>query len=124
MNLLTMFRQWKDVAEYEPQAVIFAEGDTADAMFVIVSGEVELTLHGKSLGTEGEGGIIGEMAMLESATRNSTATALSSVRLARLERAQFQKLIGDSAEFALRAMTTLANRLRAVDQFIVARLEQ
>ena len=123
MKALPVFRNWKDVVEFQPDAVIFTEGDLADALFVILSGDVELTLHGASLGMEGEGSIIGEMAMLDSAPRRSTAVARSAVRLARLDRAQFQKLIRENAEFALRSMTALANRLRAVDRIIVERAE-
>ena len=38
--------------------VIFRECDLADQIFVILSGEVQLTLHGEALTTEGEGGVI------------------------------------------------------------------
>jgi CRP-like cAMP-binding protein len=122
MSFLTMFRNWKDIEEFDPQAVIFSEREPADVVYVILSGDVELTLHGKPLGTEGAGSIIGEMAMLEAATRNATATARNHVKLARLDRGQFQKMIGESAEFSFRAMTVLANRLRAVDGFIISQM--
>lgn len=124
MNFLSLVRHRKDLVGYAPGEVIYAQGAPADSLFVIVAGEVELSLHGKPIAMEGEGGIIGEMALLDSATRNSTATARSVVELAKLDRIQFQKLIGENAEFALRAMTALANRLRAVDKFIVASLDK
>jgi CRP-like cAMP-binding protein len=124
MSYLTTFRKWKDIEEFDPRAVIFSEREPADVVYVILSGDVELTLHGKSLGTEGEGSIIGEMAMLDAATRNATATALSRVKLARLDRAQFRKMIGENPEFSFRAMTVLANRLRAVDRFIISHMDE
>lgn len=124
MSFLSSLRHRKDLVEYEPGDVIYSKGEPADTLYVIVAGEVELSVHGRSLGVEGEGSIIGEMALLESATRNSTATARSGVRVARLDRAQFQKLIGEHADFALRAMTVLANRLRAVDRLIISKLEK
>jgi len=123
MSFLSMFRHWKETAEYGPGDVIYAEGAPADTLFVILAGEVELTVRGRSLGVEGQGSIVGEMALLESATRNSTATARSSVKLARLGRREFQQAISENAEFALRAMTVLANRLRAVDQFIIRKMD-
>jgi len=123
MSFLSMFRHWKETAEYGPGEVIYAEGAPADTLFVILEGEVELTVRDRSLGVEGPGGIIGEMALLDSATRNSTATASSSVKLAKLDRRQFQQAISENAEFALRAMTVLANRLRAVDQFIIRKMD-
>ena len=124
MKFLKQFRNWQDVEEYPAQSVIFSEGDPADMLYVILSGEVELSLHGKSLGTEVEGGIIGEMAMINSATRNATATAVSAVKLARLDRDQFRDMIGKSSKFSLHAMTVLANRLRAVDQYIISEIDQ
>ena len=124
MKFLKQFRNWQDVEEYPAQSVIFSERDPADMLYVILSGEVELSLNGKSLGTEVEGGIIGEMAMINSATRNATATAVSAVKLARLDRDQFRDMIGKSSKFSLHAMTVLANRLRAVDQYISTELDQ
>ena len=124
MGILKMFRNWQEVEEFDSEAVIFTEGDPADQLYVILAGEVELTLHGDSLGSESKGSIIGEMAMLESATRNATATARGKVKLAKLDRAELQKMIRKSPEFSLRAMTVLAKRLRAVDQYISAQLDR
>lgn len=124
MGILKMFRNWQEVEEFDPEAVIFTEGDPADQLYVILAGEVELTLHGDSLGSESKGSIIGEMAMLESATRNATATARGKVKLAKLDRSELQKMIRESPEFSLRAMTVLAKRLRAVDQYISAQLDR
>lgn len=124
MGILKMFRNWQEVEEFDPEAVIFTEGDPADQLYVILAGEVELTLHGDSLGSESKGSIIGEMAMLESATRNATAVARGKVKLAKLDRSELQKMIRESPEFSLRAMTVLAKRLRAVDQYISAQLDR
>lgn len=124
MGILKMFRNWQEVEEFDSEAVIFTEGDPADQLYVILAGEVELTLHGDSLGSESKGSIIGEMAMLESATRNATATARGKVKLAKLDRSELQKMIRESPEFSLRAMTVLAKRLRAVDQYISAQLDR
>ena len=118
MSFLEMFRDWKDVEEYHAGTVIYSEGDSADLMYVIISGEVELALHGNILGVEKEGGLIGEMAMINSDSRNSTATTLSKVKVARLNLAQFRTLVSDNAEFSLHVMAVLANRLRAVDKYI------
>lgn len=118
MQLLDIFRDWKDVVEFPAKTVIFTERDPADAMYVILSGEVELTLRGEPLGAESEGGMFGEMAMINTGTRNATATTLTKVKLARLNHEQFQKIVGENAEFSLHVMAILANRLRAVDYYI------
>ena len=119
-----MFRDWKDVEEYHAGTVIFSERDPAEVMYVVISGEIELTLHGEPLGAEGAGGIIGEMAMINSSSCGATATALNEVRLARLDRDQLKVFIDKNTEFALHAMAVMANRLRAVDKYITAHIEQ
>ena len=124
MRFLDMFRDWENTEEYDARTVIFSERDPADVMYVILSGEIELTLHGEPLGAEGEGGIIGEMAIINSATRSATATTLSKVKLARLGRDEFKALIADNTEFSLHVMAVLANRLRAVDQYISTQFAQ
>ena len=124
MRFLEMFSDWEDVEEYRAGTVIFSERDPADVMYIIISGEIELTLHGEPLGAEGEGGIIGEMAMINSATRSATATTLTKVKLARLNRDQFRVFIDENTEFALHVMAVMANRLRAVNEYITTQFAQ
>jgi CRP-like cAMP-binding protein len=122
MNMVELFHDWKDVVEYPAKTVIFSERDPADFMYVIFSGEIELSLRGEPLGAEAEGGIIGEMAMINAATRSATATTLSKVRLARVDRDRFRELVNNNGEFSLHVMSVLANRLRALDNFITLHL--
>ena len=124
MKFLELFHDWEDTEKYRSGTVIFAERDPADVMYIILSGEIELTLHGEPLGVEGEGGIIGEMAMINSSTRSATATTLTKVKLARLDREQFRVFIHDNTEFALHVMSVLANRLRAVNEYITTQFAQ
>ncbi len=118
MAYLDLFEGWADTETFESQAIIYSEDDPADCMFVILDGEVDLSYHGESMGIEKRGGLIGEMAVLDTAVRGATATALTPVRAARLSRAQFKDCIDRNSEFAFHAMATLANRLRAADRFI------
>ena len=124
MKFLELFHDWEDVEEFRSGTVIFAERDPADVMYIVLSGEIELTLHGEQLGAEGEGGIIGEMAMINSSTRSATATTLTKVKLARLDREQFSVFIHENTEFALHVMAVLANRLRAVNEYITTQFAE
>ena len=122
MNFLKKFRNWNDIVEHPSGTVIFPEGSPAEFLYIIISGEVELTLRNEPLEVEGVGGIIGEMALVESATRSATATALCDVKLARLNRDQLGELMKDDNEFSLQLMSVLANRLRAVNRYISSQL--
>jgi CRP-like cAMP-binding protein len=119
MNMLEYFKNWSDVVEFPKKAELFHEMDTADYMYVVLSGEVEVTLRGEPLGAELEGGIVGEMAMINDATRSATAVALTKVKAARVNREQFKRIIVDNPDFALHLMQVMANRLRVADQVIV-----
>lgn len=124
MTFLAIFGDWGDVTEHGAGTVIFSEHTPANVMYVVLDGEVRLTRQGEPLDTEGRGGVIGEMAMIESATRNVTAKAFTDVRLARVDRDQFRRLIAENTEFALHVMAVLANRLRAVDNYVTAQLDK
>lgn len=123
MAYLDLFEDWSDTETFESQAIIYSEDDPADSLFVILDGEVDLSYHGDSLGVERRGGLIGEMAVLDTAERGATATALTPVRAARLSRTQFKECIDRNSDFAFHAMATLANRLRAADRFIRKKTE-
>ncbi|NNK33574.1 MAG: Crp/Fnr family transcriptional regulator [Xanthomonadales bacterium] len=118
MNFLRKFRNWEHVDEVRDSEVIFTENEPADVLFVVLSGEVQLSLRGEVLATEGEGGIVGEMAMIESADNSTTATAIGEVRLARVDRDQLRQVIAKNGDFSMHVMGVLANRLRSVDQYI------
>ena len=123
MNLLEMFRDWEDIVEFPKKTTIFSEWDTADFMYVVVSGEVELSLLGEPLGMEGPGGMIGEMAMIHSmGARSATAKTLTNVKMARLNRNQFRKLVSENTDFAFHIMEVLANRLIVANTFITRQL--
>ena len=122
MEFLKKFHNWKAVEQHPADTVIYPEGAPADSLYVVLSGEVELSLHGNTLEVEKTGGLIGEMAMFESATRSATATALTDVKLARLDRDQLALFMNESTEFSQQVMTVLANRLRVVNEYIATNL--
>jgi NADH:ubiquinone reductase (H+-translocating) len=83
-------------AHYEPGEVVFEEGDSGDSLYMILSGEVEVTkrVGGKpqtvrSLGT---GEYFGEMALLGRHPRSATTRALSALDVLVLPGADFSAL--------------------------------
>ena len=118
MNLLEKFKDWEDISEFSRGEVIFRELQEPDYMYVLLEGEVEVTLRGEPLGAELAGGLIGEMAMINSSSRSATATVLSNVKAARIDRDQFRIIIQNDPDFALHIMNVMANRLRVADQLI------
>lgn len=73
-------------------APLFAEGDAADAFYLVVSGCVEVSRAGLLLDRVGPGGHLGELALVGSGTRSADATAAEPTRLLRLSRDDFHAL--------------------------------
>jgi CRP-like cAMP-binding protein len=117
VNFLRKLRKWNDVKDYPARTVVFAEGDPADYLYIVLSGELELTISGDLLSTESAGGLVGEMAIIESAQQGAEATTLTEASLARFDRDQLSDFMHQNSEFSVHVLDVLASRLRLVDEY-------
>lgn len=110
---------------------IFAAGAAGDALFVIREGQVAvIKLALKEIAEEvvadlGPGEIFGEMALFGKETRSATIRAMTDVRLFRIKREYFEKLMDEDHELALkiyrRINMILTDRLReTTDRLAIA----
>ena len=84
-------------AHYEPGDTIVEQGEIGDLFYVITDGEVEVVRHGVDgsdtvLTHLHSGEYFGEMALLQSGTRNATVRAVSAVNVLTLGRDDFTML--------------------------------
>lgn len=93
-------------------SLIMREGEPGEEMFVVLEGELTVSLQGKRIDSLGPGMILGEMAMIDDRPRSATATAVTDCSLIRLDRAGFRNLVSRSPEFALRVMNIMSVRTR------------
>ncbi len=61
---------------YEPGQTIFSKGDVATVFYLVVLGEVKITIEGEAVATLAPGEIFGEMAVLEDIPRTASASAV------------------------------------------------
>jgi CRP/FNR family cyclic AMP-dependent transcriptional regulator len=118
MLMLDLFKDWEDKLEFKKGEVVFNETEPADDMYVVLKGEVEVSLKDEPLGAELPGGIIGEMAMINSKYRSATAVAIRRTTLARISRDQFRDVIVKNPDAAFHVMAVLANRLRVANMLL------
>jgi len=104
------------VREFRAGDVIFREGDAAQELFIVQSGEVEIRLGNRLLEMLGQYGIFGEMALIDGAPRSAAAVAASDVKLVAVGEKQFLFLISNTPHFALNVMRVIARRLRATNK--------
>ncbi|MCJ7838379.1 MAG: Crp/Fnr family transcriptional regulator [Burkholderiales bacterium] len=95
--------------------VIFAKGDPGDLMYVIVEGEAQIVIDGKPVETVRSGGILGEMALIDSSPRSASGIAKTQCLLIPIAEKRFRDLVAHRPEFALHVMRVLADRLRRMN---------
>ena len=118
MDLLEVFKDSEDLVEYPAGAVIIKEGDEGSHMYVVLKGEVVISLKNKVLACSLPGEIVGEMALINSNIRSATVTAKSDCRLALIDQTSFKSLLQYVPEFSQYVMNVLANRLQAAYKMI------
>jgi len=96
--------------------IIFKEGDEAQQLFIIKSGEVRIQSGNRMLAELSTNHIFGEMALIDDAPRSATAVAKTDVELVPISEKQFLFLVSQTPYFALKVMRVLARRLRATSK--------
>lgn len=112
MDLLEVFKDSEDVVEIEAGSVIAVEGSEGNQMYVVMTGEVDISISGQVLATARAGEIVGEMALINSNIRSATLTAMTDCRLALIDQASFNSLLKHVPDFSLHVMKVLADRLK------------
>src|SRR5262245_22245987 len=107
-----IFRNATDTRHFLSGEMIFKEGDSADVMYVVQSGEVEVSHRGLPVETLGEGNIFGEKSLMHDEPRSATAVAKTEVRLVPIDQKRFMFLVEETPYFAIQVMKIMASRIR------------
>ena len=116
---LAFFKIAGSVEQFPAGKQIFAEDEKAAGFFskgariyLLLEGDVALTVKGKPLELVLPGEIFGEMAAVAETPRSATATARKNCRVISLDEKQFLNSLQQVPEFALMLMSVMAQRLR------------
>ena len=112
---LSMFATDDNTRIYEPGEAIFHAFDMGSEMYIVVDGEVELTIDSTVLEAIGPGQPFGEMALIDQAPRVATATAKTRCKLIVIPEKRFLFMVQQAPEFALEIMKVMADRLRKMN---------
>jgi CRP-like cAMP-binding protein len=95
---------------------IFKEGDEGNTAYVVQSGEVEIfkSVDGKEvvLGRVGQGGIFGEMALIDSKPRMAGARASKGSTIIVVTRDMFEQKLNKTDPFIRGLLNILVNNIR------------
>ncbi|MBC7780590.1 MAG: cyclic nucleotide-binding domain-containing protein [Proteobacteria bacterium] len=117
MNL-DILRNERETRSFDADQVIFQAGEAGDCMYVVLEGQVELSVRGQVLERLGPGGVLGEMALIDREPRSASAITTSDTRLVPIRRDRFDALVQEDPEFSIQLMRVIVGRLRRMDQKI------
>ncbi len=117
----------RDIVRYSKKAVIFSQGDDADAVFYIKSGKVKVAVLSKQgkeavvalLGPDeffGEGCLIGQQKRL------ATASALTECETMRVAKTEIQRVLIDESGFSQMFVSHILERSARVQEDLVDQL--
>jgi len=104
--------------------ILYEEGEPGEALFVVQSGQVELSRTGpdgeRVVSQHGPGEFFGEMSVLLGRPRTARAVATSEARLLQLDAGTFEGMCVDRPEIAIRVIQRLAARTIELEQRLAA----
>jgi len=99
---------------YNKGQTIIKAGEAGAFMYLPREGRVAITADGRTLERVGVGGMFGEMALVDQATRAANAVAETDCALMAVNRKQFRQLVQGDPEFGMSLLKLIAQRLQAV----------
>jgi CRP/FNR family cyclic AMP-dependent transcriptional regulator len=119
MGRITILNNSRDAIDIPAGQVLFTQGDTAEQMYVVIDGEIEVVVNGTPVATASHGETLGEMALIDNATRSATAVAKTPARVVPIDRRRLLYMVSETPGFALQLLGVLADRLRANNDRLV-----
>ena len=116
MITVDMFKNEDRHEEIRQGQTIFKEGDFGNTMYVLIEGNITLSIKGREVERLGPGGVLGEMALIDTGPRSATAVANSACKLVPIDLKRFTFLVQQTPNFALQIMRVMSDRLRRMDQ--------
>ena len=113
---ISLFRNATDAVHFAAGQFVFKAGEPGNLMYVVIEGEVEIVVNDKVVDATGPGGIVGEMALIESAPRMADVRAKTDCKLAPLNQKQFLYMVREAPDFAITVMRIISERLRNARQ--------
>jgi len=116
MSTIELFRKETDYRMVPAGTKIFAAGDPGEEMYVVLEGDVDLQLRGRTIETVGPGGVFGELALIDNGPRTATAIARTACKLVPVSQKRFLFMVQQTPHFALQMMKVITDRLRSMDE--------
>jgi CRP-like cAMP-binding protein len=115
MNFASIFRNEPTRQSFVPGDVLIREGAANDKMFVILGGELEVSVGGRPIARLGEGNVFGELSMIDKEPASGDVIALSVGEFVTLDERRFLVVATQNPFFTLGLLRLLSAKLRAMN---------
>ncbi len=95
-----------------PGETFIHEGELADAMYLVVDGEVQVHSRGTPIITLGPGKSVGELAVLDPEPRSASVKSVADTLVLRIEKEALDEVMADRPEIAQAVIVALCRRVR------------
>jgi CRP/FNR family transcriptional regulator, cyclic AMP receptor protein len=115
-DILTVCKDARTVT-LKPGEVLFREGDEAYAMYIVRHGTLRILSGSTILETVHDGGLLGEMAIIEERMpRSATVIAGTYCELVEIDVPRFLSLVRNTPAFSLTVLRVISRRLRVMNR--------
>jgi len=115
-NFLGLFGDDTEGETLSAGEALFQKGDPAKAFYVVKSGELQVLDGNHVFETVGPGGIVGEMALVDGGPRSAAVRATAPSVVIPIDQKRFLFMVQQTPFFAVRVMTVMSQRLRAMNE--------
>ena len=106
--------------QFPADCTVFAQGDRADLLYILVSGRVKIYLDDVQLAEVTPGSYFGEMALLECRPRSASVTTVEPSQCLVLTQEQVYQAIKEQPEVTLQMIHGLCQRVRRLNRLFGA----
>jgi CRP-like cAMP-binding protein len=111
------------VNSYYKNQTIFQEGETGDALYIVLKGRVKVCLYDEEgreyiLDVMGKDGFFGELALIDELPRSANAIVMESAELLIVRRPDFMRLLLDNPTITIEILKVMSRRMRVADERI------
>ncbi|CAN7524755.1 cyclic nucleotide-binding domain-containing protein [Bosea sp. LjRoot90] len=103
------------VLNYASGDVVFREGDEPAYAYIVLTGKIEVSSHGKLIEQVSEGRAFGIISLIDRKKRSATAKALEQSEIALVDSKQFRFMVETTPNFVWYVLSEVVDRLRATN---------
>lgn len=111
MQKFNIFHSKDHIESYKAGEIIFTQGSAGEYMYDVIQGEVALHRDGKELVRLSSGEIFGETGLINNEAHSVTAVVTQNSQIVKISKRQFNFMVTETPNFALKVMSVLAKRL-------------